>query len=355
MSTDNGFNYRFPACEFVQGGKVQYMASVPYKVLKSLFPPETEKNALKRAQRVLNKKHASDIGNYIYNATFRNKPYILPTIIASVEGECSFEPSLELNSLGMLNIPMDMVISAFDGQHRIAGIIEAIGRINVQDSISVLFVPNTNIALRQQFFSDINDNAVKPSKSLCLAYAKKSRRDQVIYSLYEALGRPEFIDLDHNTVPVNSNKTLSYKQFYDATRLMFDGKPEKVDIKEFLANGSGYWEHWFTAMNYLHNWNCNVTVEYRQEYIGYHGVFLTAWALTVARFRQQKIYEQYQVISVMNHFWLDFAAKDYLKEKWIGICIVEQTGRVDLSTASKQAIADQYYSAIMKRLKDKGV
>ncbi|UZY16920.1 DGQHR domain-containing protein [Yersinia ruckeri] len=351
-NSDSGFNYRFPACELTQGERQQYIASVPFKVLKKLFPISHEDNALKRSQRVLNKKHASDISNYVYGAVFRDKPYILPTIVASIDGECNFEPSLEFNSLGMLNIPMDTEISCFDGQHRISGIIDAISRINVLDSISVLFVSNTTIALRQQFFSDINSNAVKPSKSLCMAYDRKTENERLVYSLYESLDRPAFIDLDHNTVPANSNKTISYKQFYDATRLMFDGKLTTIDTKDFIGYGRSYWKHWFQAMSYEHNWQTNSTVEYRKESIGYHGIFVTGWAMAIARLRQQKEFAPYQVTAQMGQFWLDYGADHYSREEWKGICINADTGRVELRSENKIAIADRYFSAVMKRLTD---
>lgn len=350
MNLESSFNYRFPASKFTQGGKVQYMATLPYKVLMNIFTSEHQSNAMKRSQRLLDKKHASDIANYICSAINRNQPYILPTIVASVDGECFFEPNAEHSGLGMLNIPMDSLISTFDGQHRIAGIIDAIKRMNIQDSISILFVPNADIKLRQQFFSDINSNATKPSKSLCLAYDKKSVRDKLIYSLYELLGCPEFIDLDHNAVPVNSNKTMSYKQFYDATRIMFDGKPEQVNSKEFFCHAKACWERWFRAMSYQDKWLTSTTVEYRRNHIGYHGIFVTAWAMSVARLRKQKRFEPYQVTSAMAHFWLEYPPEQYVREKWNGICVNAETGKIILSMTSKLAITDRYCSAIMKKL-----
>lgn len=349
-NNDSGFNYRFAACEYMQGGRYHYIASVPYKVLRKLFPKTEELNPLKRSQRVLNKKHASDIGNYVFGAASRNEAYILPTIVASIDGECHFEPSLEMNALGMLNIPMDTEISCFDGQHRISGIIDAISRINVPESISVLFVANTTIALRQQFFADINNNAVKPSKSLCMAYDRKTEAERCVYAVYEILGRPDFIDLDHNTVPVNSNKTLSYKQFYDATRLMYGGKLIQTDYKAFLHDASTYWKHWFEAMRYEENWLTGSTVECRKSGIAYHNIFVTAWAMAVARLRLQKEFEGYEVTAAMSHFWIHHNPEHCTREAWHGVCVNAATGNVELRTENKAAIADRFYNIIMTRL-----
>jgi len=68
---------------------------------------------------------------------------------------------------------METEISCFDGQHRIESIYQAISRMKIEYSISVLFVANTTIKIRQQFFSDINQKILKPSKSLCMAYDRK--------------------------------------------------------------------------------------------------------------------------------------------------------------------------------------
>lgn len=302
MNSD--YNYRFSACQLMQGGRHQYISSVPYKILRKLFPKVFEGNALKRSQREINKKHASDVANYVYDAAFRQNPYILPTLVASIDGDCFFEPAAGQAAVGVLNIPMETEISCFDGQHRIEGIYQAISRMKIEDSISVLFVANTTIKIRQQFFSDINKNSLKPSKSLCMAYDRKNECERSIYSLYESLNRPEFIDLDHNVVPSNSNKTLSYKQFFDATRLMFDSKISSIDYKDFLHLGSEYWKHWFTTMEYDHNWKTSGTVEYKKSNIGYHGIFVTAWALTVSRLRKLKEFDEHEITAAMNHFWI---------------------------------------------------
>ncbi|CRY84455.1 DGQHR domain [Yersinia intermedia] len=348
MNSD--YNYRFSACRLMQGGRHQYISSVPYKILRKLFPKIFEESALKRSQRELNKKHASDVGNYIYDAAFRATPYILPTLVASIDGECFFEPASGQESVGILNVPMETEISCFDGQHRIEGIFQAISRMKIEDSISVLFVADTTIQIRQQFFSDINKNSLKPSKSLCMAYDRKNATERSVFSLYEALNRPGFIDLDHNVVPATSNNSLSYKQFYDATRLMFDSKIPSVDFNDFLHLGSEYWKHWFTAMQYDHNFKTGSTVDYKKSYIGYHGIFVTAWAMTVARLRKHNEYDDYQITAAMHHFWINFGAEKFKREAWYGICVDEKTKRIDLSVESKLSVTDLFYDVIEKKL-----
>ena len=348
MNSD--YNYRFSACQLMQGGRHQYISSVPYKILRKLFPKVFEESALKRSQREINKKHAADVANYIYDAAFRQNPYILPTLVASIDGDCFFEPAAGQIAIGVLNIPMETEISCFDGQHRFEGIYQAISRMKIEDSISVLIVANTTIKIRPQFFSDINKNSLKPSKSLCMAYDRKNECERSIYSLYESLNRPEFIDLDHNVVPSNSHKTMSYKQFFDATRLMFDSKITDIDYKDFLHLGTEYWKHWFNAMQYNLNWNISGTVEYKKTHIGYHGIFVTAWALTVSRLRKLKEYDEHEITAAMHNFWIHYGTKKFTREAWLGICVNEKTKKINLSAQSKSLVAERFYETIVGKL-----
>ena len=97
---------------------------VPLKTLERLFRyDEEELPAPFRAQRDLNKGRIAGIARYIVE---NPSEYVLSALSATIDGAFAFESAPGQRSVGILAIDMSATILVNDGQHRRAGIIEAL-------------------------------------------------------------------------------------------------------------------------------------------------------------------------------------------------------------------------------------
>ncbi|RJG52503.1 DGQHR domain-containing protein [Sphingobium terrigena] len=97
---------------------------VPLKTLERLFKyDEADLPAQLRAQRDLNKGRIPGIARYIVD---NPSEYVLSALSATIDGAFAFEPAVGQRSVGVLAIDMSATILVNDGQHRRAGIIEAL-------------------------------------------------------------------------------------------------------------------------------------------------------------------------------------------------------------------------------------
>ena len=147
--------YSFAAIRGVQAGRAYYVAMVPLRTVERLFrfdeeelPPEL------RAQRELNKARVPAIARYL--ATNAGE-YVLSSLAATVDGGMRFEPVDGHRSVGTLIVDMTATIVINDGQHRRAGIIEALReRPHLGDeTIAVTLFPDAGLARSQQMFVDL--------------------------------------------------------------------------------------------------------------------------------------------------------------------------------------------------------
>mgnify|MGYP003318817329 CR=1 FL=1 len=165
--------YGFDAIRGIQAGREFYVAMCPLKIIPKLFifndhdiPPQL------RAQRTLSGTRIPAIKNYILN---NPNDYIFSSLTASVDGTIKFTPAASLGEqgkLGRLYISMESRLLINDGQHRRKAIEEALKERSElgHDMISVVFFQDNGLKRSQQMFSDLNKNAVKPTKSLNILY-----------------------------------------------------------------------------------------------------------------------------------------------------------------------------------------
>ena len=165
---DNKFS--FAAIRGIQAGRAFYVAMVPLKTLERLFRYDDEElPAQLRAQRGLNKARIPSIARYITeNAT----EYVLSALSATIDGAFAFEPLAGQRSIGTLEIDMAATILINDGQHRRAGIVEALRQRPTlgDETIAVTLFPDESLQRSQQMFVDLNQHGVKPARSLRLLY-----------------------------------------------------------------------------------------------------------------------------------------------------------------------------------------
>jgi DNA sulfur modification protein DndB len=165
-----------PATRGKMGATTYYTANFSLGSVVKLFSfdPETQMAELpieERHQRALKKARIPEIADYILR-----DDYIFSSLTVSVDADLAFEPSDVDPNLGMLKLPMDANWIINDGQHRVAGISEALRREPSvrHDTISVVILPDDGLERSQQIFSDLNRTVQKTSKSIDILFDHRS-------------------------------------------------------------------------------------------------------------------------------------------------------------------------------------
>jgi len=236
--------YGFDAIRGIQAGREFYVAMCPLKIIPKLFifndydiPPEL------RAQRVLRDSRIPAIKDYILN---NPDDYTFSSLTASVDGVMKFTSAASLGpdgKLGRLYINMDSRLLINDGQHRRRAIEEALKERPElgHEMISVVFFQDEGLKRSQQMFSDLNKNAVKPTKSLSILYDHRDEFSKFIVNLANTIeifeGR---VELEKTSISNRSIKVFTLNGISDASMRLFGiskGKKlsdeEKQLVKEF--------------------------------------------------------------------------------------------------------------------------
>ena len=227
--------YGFDAIRGIQAEREFYVAMCPLKIIPKIFifndydiPPEM------RAQRTLRETRIPAIKNYILN---NPKNYTFSSLTASVDGKMKFTPAASLGDdgkLGRLYINMDSRFLINDGQHRRKAIEEALKEKPDlgHEMISVVFFRDDGLKRSQQMFSDLNKNAVKPTKSLNILYDHRDEFSKFIVSLVNDIevfkGR---VELEKTTISNRSIKTFTLNGIADASMKLLGLKRGKKITK----------------------------------------------------------------------------------------------------------------------------
>ena len=276
-----GETYGFDAIRGIQAGREFYVAMCPLKIIPKLFiftefdlPPEL------RAQRTLRKSRIPALKNYILN---NPKDYIFSSLTASVDGTMKFEPAPSLGEggkLGRLYVSMESRLLINDGQHRRQAIEEALKENPdlAHEMISVVFFEDKGLVRSQQMFSDLNKNAVKPTKSLSILYDHRDEFAKFVVAISSELeifsGR---VELEKTAISNRSIKFFTLNGIADATRRFLGIKGTKISVDEQnMAK-----EFWNEIAKNIPEWQLLIqkrvtTSELRKEYVHSHTNLLNA-------------------------------------------------------------------------------
>jgi DNA sulfur modification protein DndB len=264
--------YSFDALRGIQAGREFYVAMCPLKIIPKLFifndeelPPQF------RAQRVLKDSRIPSIANYIVN---NSKEYVFSSLTASVDGAMRFAPDPSVGSdgkIGRLTISMESRLLINDGQHRRAAIEEAL-KIKPElgnESISVVFFSDKGLKRSQQMFSDLNKNAVKPTKSLGILYDHRDEFAQFVVRMVNDLDIfHNRVELEKTTISNRSTKFFTLNGISDATKFLLKTKTKTVSPEE-QKTAMQFWE---AVSKNIPEWSLLVDkkvspVELRREYV----------------------------------------------------------------------------------------
>lgn len=277
-------SYSFDALRGIQAGREFYVAMCPLKIIPKLFIfNEEEVSPQFRAQRILRDSRIPSIANYIIN---NPKDYVFSSLTSSVDGAMRFVPDPSVGSdgkIGRLHISMESRLLINDGQHRRAAIEEAL-KVKPElgnESISVVFFSDKGLKRSQQMFSDLNKNAVKPTKSLGILYDHRDEFSQFIVKMTFDL------DIFHNrtemektSVSNRSTKFFTLNGISEATKYLLKLKTKIIPID--AQNTAA--EFWNTVSKNIPEWNLLVEKkvsahDLRINYVHSHTNMLSALGL----------------------------------------------------------------------------
>ena len=238
--------YGFDAIRGIQAKREFYVAMCPLKIIPKLFifndyeiPPEL------RAQRIMKESRIPAIKNYILN---NPEDYTFSSLTASVDGTMKFTPAASLGEdgkLGRLYINMDSRLLINDGQHRRKAIEEAL-KENPDlghEMISVVFFHDDGLKRSQQMFSDLNKNAVKPTKSLNILYDHRDKFSQFIVDLVGSVdvfeGR---VELEKTTISNRSTNAFTLNGIADASLRLIGLRKSRKPTEDEKTLIKEYWE-----------------------------------------------------------------------------------------------------------------
>lgn len=280
MSSQDSFSYVFSAIRGMQAGLEYYVAMCPLKLIPKIFLfDEGDIPAELKAQRSLNRARVPEIAQYLVE---NPNEYVFSSITASIDGKVRFDPVTEntsLSNLGQLTVPMTARFIINDGQHRRAGIEEALKeRPELGDeTLSVVFFVDSNLKRSQQMFSDLNKHAVRPTKSLGILYDLRDPQSQLARKLISTVQVFKGLtETQKTTISNRSTKLFTLSSIYQGTRALLN-KPKNGLItlqEEALAV-----EYWTEVAKHIPEWQMALakkvsTAELRRDFIHAHGIAL---------------------------------------------------------------------------------
>lgn len=274
-------SYILPALRGVQAGREYYVAMCPMRIIPRVFMFDDEELPPQlRAQRTLNKARIPEMSRYL---TENSDGYIFSSLTASIDAEVHFipaNPEGPESKMGQLVIPMCARILINDGQHRRAAIERAIQENHeiANESISVVFYIDAGLRRTQQMFADLNQNAIRASKSLEILYDHRDDLAALIRGVVVEV--PIFknrTEMEKTSISNRSKNVFTLSNIYNATKALL-GRPGKT-IEVLEGDETTVKEFWIEVAKNIPEWDLLIqngikSYELRQEYVHVHGVVL---------------------------------------------------------------------------------
>lgn len=245
-----------PATRGKMGSTIFYTANFPMGMVVKLFsfdPDEmTSLPVEERTQRALKKNRLPEIKNYILD----HDDYIFSSITVSVDADGLVFKESDVNpDLGVLELPMDAEWIVNDGQHRVAGISDAMKDDPAlrYDALSVVILPDGGLERSQQIFSDLNRTVQKTSKSLDILFDHRLPINGITMACVDRV--PLFkgrVDKEHVSLSVRSAYFATLSGVQAANFQLLGDIPESIDdaaYQKLEDLAVEFWEHMTTVID----------------------------------------------------------------------------------------------------------
>lgn len=268
--------YRFPAVKGIQANREYYIAMIPLKMLKRLFPDDNEYVMPEyRAQRRVNESRIPVIAKYILE---NENSYVFSALAASIDGDFNFISS-GVEGVGSLEISLDSKFLLNDGQHRKAAIEQALlEKPSLGDeTISIVFYKDFGLKHSQQIFTDLNKHAVKTSNFIAELYDSRDELAVTTRKIVESVSFfNEYVDKEKDMLGKFSSSLFTLNTIYTANkRILSKGKCDK-EFEEFCI------KYWINVSNNIIPWvelqNKEISKkELREKYLVVQAVIMQAF------------------------------------------------------------------------------
>ena len=331
---------------YMQSGKVFYSITLGFSELGRFLSIDNEFDVLKRSQRLINEKRVKKLVKYIENDDF-----ILPALTGYIEGDFIFEP-IGKENLGYLKLPLDCVIKLFDGQHRASAIISACSKSFElkeklsRSSITLNLAEYLDLDMRQQYFSDINSNASKPSISLSSTYNKNDARTELAHKVIGELALSGRIEYEKNVIRNYNTRNLyalyTFKSFSDSLAKAFGVKKRTLITDELVSKATLIYSAWMKLLN----WELILDTDYyRKHNILLHNLMIITIGSVTKTLLDDNDYNI--VIDKIKNSRIDYL-ESFTYKKMYDVCVDEQTNKIKLDALSKINLHDYIIKLIVE-------
>lgn len=318
--------FDIPVTVGIQGGVRQFCFTLEMRMLEHLIKIDDSGNTMERSQRPVNFARTQKITKYVTDSVTNKTPYILPTISGNIEGEANFTPFEGFENAGILRLYRGANIKFFDGQHRATSIDTVVSLCpRLRDTVSVLLTDNADLPTRQQFFSDINYNAVKPSVAQNLAYDKRNSINALaLYVTQDCYPFTYIIDFEKNVISGANFHLFSFKALHDCMVKMYSLNDKSVITDEMKEDASKIMMAWSQKMF----WGVisgRGAPGYRQRYIGTHAVMIVAIGLATRYLLENRSADE--IVELLNLAEFHYE-KSFVHEDWVRRCVDPDTWKM---------------------------
>lgn len=347
--SDEDYTFKFPASRGIQGQQVTLLMMVPARALTRILASDNSGHTLDRSQREINAARVKKFFEYLEAAYKEKKPFIIPPLVGNCNTDVDFEEFGNAH-VGMARVPMDADIKLIDGQHRAAGIAEFCRVYGEPISVPMMLTLTLPLKIRQQFFSDINNNVSKPSAAINMAYDGRNIVAQMMLSfitdnvVFEAI-----TDFEHNVVPAKSDKWVSFKAICDATAKFMAANGETLDKGDIWS----IWEAWLDLTGIDTIRHGTSLKDYKRDYIQFHAVMINAFGYAI-----QRLLSEHSVADVLDMLKAlaqntDLAEREdyFLISNWGGVCAntAKEKATVVANVAAQKAAAEHLVQAVVNK------
>lgn len=274
------FTYTFPAIRGLQAGRAYFVTMCPLRLIPKIFLFDEEELAVElRAQRSLNRARVPEIARYM---TENKESYVFSSLTASVDTNVKFEAvgTGDFRDVGVISVPLNARLVLNDGQHRRAGIEQALKESPElgDETISVVLFVDPGSTRAAQMFSDLNRYAVRPSRSLGVLF---DQRDEAAVIAREVAKSSRFfpglVEFERSTLAPRSSRLFTLSAIETATTTLLTGRGDRP-VAERVALAAEFWDR---VAELTPEWqavkNKKLTAgDVRRDSVSVHGIALSA-------------------------------------------------------------------------------
>lgn len=335
------YEYVFPAIRGVQAGREYYVTMCPLRLIPRLFLfDEEELLPEMRAQRTLNKARVPEIARYILD---NPTSYVFSALTASIDADVRFEPHERAGPgerVGTLTIPMSARFVINDGQHRRAGIQQALAENPDlgDESIAIVLFLDTGLDRCQQMFADLNRYAIRPARSISVLYDHRDPMSSITkLMVFRSSFYRDLTNTETSNLAIRSRKLFTLSALYNANKALLDDiEPSSPERRIDMA--AEYWEIIADQFPEWHQVRAREVSagEIRRDFIHSHGIVLHALgkignSLLRSRGQPASCERTLRKLSAMD--WHRSNATDWEGRATVGGKVTKSAGNVLLTTA----------------------